>query len=478
MGIGSRDRPPLGRLSAKAGRIEQNGHVNHGASSLQSDAASSKTGRRREKITMVAPIAMLAIALGGTLLAQHLPTQLMHSIPSSLVLTPKSDPFSAPRLPHPLRMAALQAEEGLDVAAPVVLRPIYDFPSFDSELLDQQLRRYAAFLEHSGAPDVLIVGSSRALQGVDPAALREGLMAQGYSSPTVYNFSINGATAQVIEVLLRKILTPDQLPDLVIWADGSRAFNSGRRDATYAQIAASQGYQALARGDRPIQFRPEIRSQIQGPLPESVAVCVDVPPTPAPHQSASFQVPVKSLCHPWSEANLLQMRRPDSGDAIAAPKPLVTLNGAEATDHPLRINELGFAPIDTRFDPATYYQQFPRVAGAFDGSYRPFSLDGVQTDSTRAIARFLAERNIPLAFVSLPLTADYLDNTRQYYEGEFRQYMQALAQAEGFGFVDLSQAWLYENSYFQDPSHINRVGAAAVANALATHPTIPFPGRR
>ena len=45
------------------------------------------------------------------------------------------------------------------------------YPSFNSQLLDQQLILYSIHLFLSGPPDVLIVGSSRAIQGVDPETL-------------------------------------------------------------------------------------------------------------------------------------------------------------------------------------------------------------------------------------------------------------------------------------------------------------------
>uniref|UniRef100_A0ACD5GW23 Uncharacterized protein n=1 Tax=Desertifilum tharense IPPAS B-1220 TaxID=1781255 RepID=A0ACD5GW23_9CYAN len=54
---------------------------------------------------------------------------------------------------------------------------------------------------------MLIVGSSRALRGIDPVALREALAAQGYADVSVYNFGVNGATAQVVDLIVRRILT-------------------------------------------------------------------------------------------------------------------------------------------------------------------------------------------------------------------------------------------------------------------------------
>ncbi|MGB5972874.1 MAG: hypothetical protein WBG38_06120, partial [Nodosilinea sp.] len=120
------------------------------------------------------------------------------------------------------------------------------FPSFNSQQMNEKLALYYQRLEQSGPPDVIVVGSSRALRGVDPAALRSELATLGYNDISVFNFGINGATAQVVDLLLRQVLEPDQLPKLIIWADGARAFNSGRVDATHNAIAASAGYREVA----------------------------------------------------------------------------------------------------------------------------------------------------------------------------------------------------------------------------------------
>lgn len=48
--------------------------------------------------------------------------------------------------------------------------------SFSSDLLDEQLELYLSYVAAVGPPDVLIVGSSRALQGVDPKQLKQSLM--------------------------------------------------------------------------------------------------------------------------------------------------------------------------------------------------------------------------------------------------------------------------------------------------------------
>lgn len=309
---------------------------------------------------------------------------------------------------------------------PELLLPPYDFPSFNSERLDQELQLYLQYLRTHGKPDVLIMGSSRSLQGIDPSALEEALAAQGHSGLKVYNFGINGATAKVMDLLVQKILTPAQLPKLIIWGDGSRAFNSGRPDQTYSQIIASAGYQRVSRGERPIPARttdweiPTFVTTANKSLADSAAAAAEVPIAP------------------------------------------------DLTDQ-------GFQAVSEQFDPDRYYRRFPWVSGQYDGSYRNFDLQGEQTDATVSIANFARKHGITLVFVNLPLTRDYLDPTRRRYETEFQQYMWRLAAQEQFMFRDLSQQpELMQNGYFADPSHINRHGARAVAFHLAEDATIPW----
>jgi hypothetical protein len=309
---------------------------------------------------------------------------------------------------------------------PELLLPPYNFPSFNSQRLDQELKLYLQYLRTHGKPDILIMGSSRSLQGIDPAALEEALIAQGQGELKVYNFGINGATAQVMNLLVQEVLLPEQLPKLIIWGDGSRAFNSGRPDRTYQQITASAGYQRLGQGERPI-----------------------------PSRTLAWEVPTfvtranKSLA---------------ASAAIAAENPI-------ATD----LTEQGFQTVTEQYDPDSYYQRFPSVAGQFDADYYNFTLGGVQSAATASLAQFAQTQGITLLFVNLPLTRDYLDTVRRNYENEFQRHMWQLAGQEGFMFRNLSQQpELMKNGYFADPSHINQHGARAVALHLAADRTIPW----
>ncbi|WP_339384622.1 hypothetical protein [Oscillatoria sp. FACHB-1407] len=375
---------------------------------------------------------------------------------------------------------------------------VANFPTFNSQRLDQQLRIYANYLAEFGPPDVLIVGSSRSLQGIDPEVLQQALAARGLPNLRIYNFGINGATAQVVDLVLRRVLTPNQLPRLIIWADGSRAFNSARVDQTYNGIVASDGYKRLATGARPIRYIP-----LPAIEPDR-EICVEFPPAAmsdvaaySPYLDAQQQIypltqgeiePIEPLLGAWLTNRVDGRRDRAAGSSCALlPQLLQSETPSQSTATPSNqtsratptpiapdLSRSGFQSVPIEFNPATYYRQFPRVSGRYDSNYTPFRLEGVQTTAAIAIARFARNQRIPLVFVSLPLTREYLDPVRMTHEERFRQHMQQLAAREGFLFRDLMQRWATQNNYFADPSHLNRNGARAVAQYLATDTAIPW----
>jgi hypothetical protein len=137
----------------------------------------------------------------------------------------------------------------------------------------------------------------------------------------------------------------------------------------------------------------------------------------------------------------------------------------------------GFLPLDIRFDPRSYYQKKPRVSGRYDADYQPFNLAGQQATALNAVKAMAKQQQIPLVFVNLPLNQDYLDSVRRLREQQFQQMMQKQA-GDGLVFIDMGRQWPNRNEYFSDPSHLNRYGAAAVANQLANNPQIPWPQPR
>ncbi|MBF2027191.1 MAG: hypothetical protein IGS48_10550 [Oscillatoriales cyanobacterium C42_A2020_001] len=342
---------------------------------------------------------------------------------------------------------------------PTPASPQTAFPSFNSQQLDRQLQQYMAYLERVGTPDILIVGSSRALQGVDPLALQQGLAQQGYSGLKIYNFGINGATAQVVDWLLHNLLPPEHLPKLIIWADGSRAFNSGRIDQTFNKIVTSRGHRLLTSGIRPT---PAVSAGLN-----VGRVCMDLLPVQLPMpQSAQTELYARNAT---VEADAkARSLNPDCKQPL---KLVVRHSQPSAPFSPGSTNSpesLGFQTVNTRFIPDRYFQRYPRVSGAFDADYRDFGLVGNQAEAFEKVVRFVNARRVSLVLVNLPLTSTYLDSTRTFHEERFRRRMQNASRSKRFIFADLAiHQHLSQNQYFADPSHLNRYGATAVSLQLS-----------
>jgi hypothetical protein len=115
------------------------------------------------------------------------------------------------------------------------------------------------------------------------------------------------------------------------------------------------------------------------------------------------------------------------------------------------------------------------VRGQYDDTYRAFRLDGVQTVSLEAMIQSFRNRGIPIVFVNLPLSNDYLDPVRLGYERQFQSFLQTHADRGTLTVVDLLEIWRWQSHFFADPSHINRYGAREIARILAEDSRIPWP---
>jgi hypothetical protein len=136
----------------------------------------------------------------------------------------------------------------------------------------------------------------------------------------------------------------------------------------------------------------------------------------------------------------------------------------------------GFLALSVRFNPATYYQDYARVAGRYDGDYYDFQLEGEQSAALAALLEFTQSHEIPMVFVNTPLTDEYLDDYRRDAETQFlKSMLRHSTTTSGFIFRDLGQVWPDRYDYFSDPSHLNRYGAYQVSNQLAQDPMIAWP---
>jgi hypothetical protein len=317
--------------------------------------------------------------------------------------------------------------------------------SYGNPLFDEKVLAYQQLCATKGTPEVLIVGSSRAMRGIEPQVLTEELAKRGYTKVRTYNFGINGATAQVVDLLLRRLLTTQQLPKLVIWADGARAFNDGRPDRTYSAIAESPGFQQL-------------------PGSEGAAIAKSQPLIINGYAAID-----NFLNKTLARASFSYRRRDRVKQRLQeiVPHWLGQNTAADNTPKIDVIDQAGFLALGAEFEPSTYYQKYAKVAGDSDNDYANFSLSGSQDAAIRQTLTFLQQQKIQIAFINAPLSDRYLDPTRQKHEFVFKQYMQSLASNGQMQFIDLVGLWMQDYQLYSDPSHLNRAGAVQVSTYLA-----------
>lgn len=358
-------------------------------------------------------------------------------------------------------------------------------PSFNARQLDEQLALYKQrLLTKKRPPDVLIIGSSRALRGVDPVALSKALVSQGNRNIDIFNFGINGATAQVVEVIIRYVLEPEELPKLILWADGSRAFNNGREDITFNAIESSPGYKEILE-----KAQTQIKTDPVSKNPEKTSEKINIPIS---RSDVSFYETSNDRLNEFLANLSSSYKNRDQIKALLQKQlkhlPISTENVQIKLNTDLTHNsELdnnssiagvdfdGFLPLSIRYNPKTYYQKHPKVYGDYDNDYKSFQLSGKQDQAFQSILDFTQKNNISLVFVNMPLTSDYLDPVRTKYEQQFQAYLLAFTNNSHFTYRDFSQLWPKTNDYFSDPSHLNRYGAYEVSKKLAVDPMITWP---
>ncbi|MBE9225273.1 DUF1574 domain-containing protein [Phormidium sp. LEGE 05292] len=355
-----------------------------------------------------------------------------------------------------------------------------DLPSFDNTQFDEKLAIYKKQIEKQGPPDVLIVGSSRAMRGIDPAILQKALAEQGYGKVQIFNFGINGGTAQIADLLIRRVLTPEEMPKLIIWADGARAMNSGRFDLTYSKLTTSPGYKGVEAGTFHKLEQPEDLANQTPKNQEAPTIVAELSENMGEIKAQDvdnlLNQKLGEISASYEERDRLNTKLRDwFANSFGEPeKPgQVRLSNEEIEERPF--NWDGFLPISLRFNPDTYYENHAKVKGDYDTDYKDFYLGGPQNAALESLVQYTQSLQIPLVFINLPLTKEYLDSHRRQYEKEFEIYMLRLSLRKGFVFRNWNQLWPNKNEYFSDPSHLNRYGAAAVAQRLALDPLIPWP---
>ncbi|MCL2925191.1 MAG: hypothetical protein MGF17_11410, partial [Trichodesmium sp. MAG_R04] len=291
----------------------------------------------------------------------------------------------------------------------------------------------------------------------------------GYPDLRIYNFGVNGATAQVVDLIIRKILPPEQLPQLIIFADGVRALNSGRVDRTFDIIASSEGYEQVNAG-----------TFIIGNNRSHISVNYDL--NKYKQILKKIEEKIEEISVTYQQRDRLKslllsiIKNPTNWDFLHQQE-----NHNLATKETVEFEEFqanGFLPISMIFEPENYYQNYTKVSGDYDADYAEFQLIGKQTTALKNLLEHTQSIGVNFVFVNMPLTTVYLDEVRTAYEQEFQEYMQNLSREyTNFIFRDLGIAWPDTYDNFSDPSHLNLYGAIAVSQTLAQDNMIPWQRR-
>jgi len=250
------------------------------------------------------------------------------------------------RQPSPVPANGLRSQP-LQQPRPALRTDNAPFPSLGQPQLDRQLRRYLTYLETIGRPDIVIVGGQGATQGVDPLALQASLSDRGYDDLNVFNWGLSNSSAQTTEWLLTELLTVQQLPKLVIWAEASPAFNGDLPDLAFARIQASPGQRLLAEGGRPQiaaaeqasarRLRQILSDPIQPDLPEAVVTLARSLPSqlqdtsvaqPSGQRSPAESARAKSNIKPDAGVNGKVNARSATGPTAIAQAPPVLIEPA------------------------------------------------------------------------------------------------------------------------------------------------------
>lgn len=359
------------------------------------------------------------------------------------------------------------------------------YPTFKSPQLDEQLARYQHYiLTEKQPPDILVIGSSRALRGIDPGVLEQELKSRGYGKLKVYNFGVNGATLQVVDLIIRQILPPEQLPRLIILADGVRALNSGRIDRTYETISTSEGFEKIAQGTFQMQSKVEDEKQFNwnwqsNSLEDFVAKFRQGELSFEPFQNLlNQQVVAGSKAYEQRDHLKFMLQSIVKGQIFQPPVESAVDEAEPSNPKDIKTSEFqmnGFLPLSIQFSPEVYYQTHSQVSGYYDGDYQGFDLEGEQTTALKNLIEYVQSKQVDMVFVNMPLTKDYLDPIRTAYEEKFQDLMQSISQETQLIFIDLSREWLQTYHYFSDPSHLNQYGAVAVSEKLVKMNQIPWP---
>jgi hypothetical protein len=351
-----------------------------------------------------------------------------------------ASPRKRARLQADRRPYGLFAAVGLLLALELVLRILNPDGILAGATDDERAYRgVVPELLAFGAPDVAIVGSSRARRGVNSPELQAALGTR--KKPTrVANFALDGARAEETEITIRRIVEVAKRPRLIVWPISPYDLGGIRR-------TPGDTVRFLWRPVDWLRVRRKVGSDADRHLPDSIRNEVS---------RYSWLVRYRPIVRDLIEGS---QRRPQLrflSELIRGDRDPTPLHGATFPKH---LQGGGSASRDVSLERVRSY-----LGGAFTERGWPRNHQAINLENA---AKTLKRERIPLLFVELPSHPLLEEAMPPGTSKKFRQLVTEVAARHGTKFVTLADLGVeFEPSDFYEQSHVNYAGAKKYTKAI------------
>jgi hypothetical protein len=293
-----------------------------------------------------------------------------------------------------------------------------------------------------GAPDVAVVGSSRARRGVTAPLLRS-LLRERRIRVRLGNFALGGAMSEEIEVAVRRLLEASPPPRLLVWPISPREF-----EERGARPVAQVGY--LWRPSDWWSSRRRIGSRADALLPDAIR-----------NEAARHSLFVR---YRFALRDLVE--RPPKRRFGETLRDIFAGNRGDTPLH---------GDIDRRFASSRRNEHVRldarRVASGVSASYGYANWPrNYQAEHFEGALRAVREAGVELLLVELPLHPLLEAALPPKTTEKFRAFVGEWARRHGASFVTTAELETrFEEVDFSDSSHVNYRGSEKFTTAIAPH---------
>ncbi|HKY38247.1 MAG TPA: hypothetical protein VJN18_20030 [Polyangiaceae bacterium] len=306
--------------------------------------------------------------------------------------------------------------------------------------------RAVTFEIQQGAPDVAVIGTSRARRGVLAPVLREALEKQGLAG-SVKNFSLGGAQAEELELMVRRIGESGRRPKLVLWPLTAK-------ELRHREEAPSKSWRYLARFSDWLDARGRLGARVDQHLPDALR-----------NEAARGSHIVRCrfalrdmLVATDDEAEAEPENRWETFKNVFVP--------TRSTPSPMQGGLPGdFMGSKRNASRKVSRQRVKRYLG--DAFTQPNWPRNYQAERLEATVRHVRELGIPLLLVEIPVHELLEKGMPRKTQQKFRRYMSAVAREHGAPFVTVEELGVsFEPKDFREQSHLNYRGALKYTSAI------------